>query len=55
VNEGACAYEQYCFKEGMGADVEEGKLGLIKSNGDHHQAQLAGGRERDDFLNVVLC
>jgi len=36
MNNRARAEEEYCFKEGMSADVEEGKLGLIKADGNYY-------------------
>lgn len=36
MNNRAGAEEEHGFKEGMCADVEEGKLRLIKSNSNYH-------------------
>ena len=36
MNNRARAEEKYCFEEGVGADVEEGKLGLVKPDCNHY-------------------
>lgn len=38
VDNRAGAEEKYCFEEGMGADVKEGQLGLVKPNSYYYKA-----------------
>lgn len=38
----------------MGANVKERQVGLVNANCYYHKAQLAGGREGYDLLDVVL-